>query len=81
MTREILGRMDPDDLPRWRDACAAVQVAQDMPHDLAFADAKRVWLDYYSLVEEMHEKYEVPEEDRMNVTISTGSGLILLEED
>lgn len=81
MTREVLGRIDSEDLPCWREACAAVQVAQDMPHDLTFADAKQVWLDYYALIEEMHDKYEVSEEDRMDVTISTGSGLILLEED
>lgn len=78
---EILGRISTEDLVRYREVCALVEVAKSPPVDMTTGAAKQAWIEYYALVAELHDRYEIAEEDRLDVTISPGSGLIRLEEE
>lgn len=77
----MLGQINREDLKRYREACALVEVVKSPPSDMTTQEATRAWVDYYAMVEDLHNRYDVPEEDRLDVVISTGSGLIRLEED
>lgn len=77
----ILGKINREDLRKYREVCALVEVAKSPPSDMTTHKATRAWVDYYAMVEHLHNRYDVLEEDRLDVVISTGSGLIRLEED
>lgn len=81
MDKVILGKINRDDLTKYREVCALVEVAKSPPPDMTTARAKQAWVDYYAMVADLHNRYHVPEDERLDVVISVGNGLIVLEED
>lgn len=76
----MLGRINKEDLRKYREVCALVEVAKSPPPDMTTYKATQAWVAYYAMVEDLHERYDIPEEERLDVVISAGSGLIRLEE-
>lgn len=78
---EVLDTLTPEDKRRWRLACARLEVAQSPPRDMGKDDCIQAWVDYYAMTDELHERYEVAEDERTLISIMPSSGRIIVEEE
>lgn len=76
----VISQLTPEDLKRYREVCALVEVAKCPPQDMTTSEAQRAWISYYEIMAELHEACEISDADRLDVVISPGSGNIYLED-
>lgn len=71
MIRTIIGRVDRQDLARWREMMARKDAVETSSVS-TIEDCERAYLAHFRLAGEMVEKYEIDDLEDWNISVFTG---------
>lgn len=68
----VRGKIDREDLARWRVMAADLQAASTSPTAFSAREHRDMWLRKYSLAEEMVDKYGIDDSEDWGISNFTG---------
>ena len=72
MRAVVLGVLEEEDLTRWRQACGQFQALEMNPLAYSAQETEGILMRYYRLIGEIHEKFNVPEGETIQIAPTTG---------
>jgi len=72
----VRGKIDREDLARWRLVAADLQAATTSPSAFSAREHRDMWLRKYQLAEEMVEKYGINDDEDWNISNFTGQIIV-----